>query len=42
MRLRDYYSQIVVDGRRGRPTIDEVRADYTRDLKRRVDAYLNR
>ncbi len=42
MRLRDYYSQIVVDGRRGPPTIDEVRLDYRRDLKRRVDAYLNR
>jgi hypothetical protein len=42
MRLRDYYSQIVRDGRRGRPSIEEVRADYRRDLKRQVDANFSR
>ena len=42
MRLREYYSRIVQDGRRGRPSIDEVRVDYRRDLKRRVDADLSR
>ncbi len=42
MRLRDYYSRIVRDGRNGRPSIDEVRVEYRRDLKRQVDAHLIR
>ena len=32
MRLADYYSRIVRDGRHGRPTIREARADYRRAL----------
>lgn len=35
VRLSDYYSQIVRDGRPGRPTIAEARADYRRDLQAR-------
>ena len=36
MRLTDYYSQVVRDGRHGRPTIREARADYRRNLDRYV------
>jgi hypothetical protein len=36
MRLADYYSQIVRDGRHGRPTIREASADYRRTLDRRA------
>lgn len=39
MRLRDYYSRIVRDGRGGRPSIDEARAEYRRGLKRDIDAH---
>lgn len=42
MRLRDYYSRVVRDGRLGRPSIDEVRVEYRRDLKRQVDVHLSR
>jgi len=33
MRLSEYYSRIVRDGTRGRPTIQEARADYRRTLE---------
>lgn len=39
MRLSDYYSQIVRDGRSGRPSIHEARADYRRDLERQHSAF---
>jgi hypothetical protein len=42
MRLNDYYSRVVRDGRDGRPTIREVRAEYQRGLERRYSAYLHR
>gem|GEM_PF-3557711 len=35
MRLSDYYSQIVRDGRSGRPSIHEARADFRRTLVER-------
>lgn len=42
MRLRDYYSRIVRDGRDGRPSIDEVRVEYRRAMKRQVDTHILR
>jgi len=40
VRLSDYYSQIVRDGRSGRPTMAEARADFRRDvLARQVNPY---
>lgn len=42
MRLSDYYSQIVRDGRSGRPSIREARADYRRNLERQYDVYRTR
>ncbi|MEX1023141.1 MAG: hypothetical protein WD800_07210 [Dehalococcoidia bacterium] len=39
MRLSDYYSEIVRDGHKGRPTIREARADYRRTLERQINAY---
>ncbi len=42
MRLSDYYSQIVRDGRSGRPSIHEARADYRRNLERQYDAFRTR
>ncbi|GMU39545.1 MAG: hypothetical protein AMXMBFR23_04110 [Chloroflexota bacterium] len=33
MRLNEYYSRIVRDGQKGRPTIQEARADYRRSLE---------
>ena len=38
MRLSEYYSQIVRDGRPGRPTMHEARADYRRNLERQYSA----
>ncbi|MEX2032343.1 MAG: hypothetical protein WEA81_05695 [Dehalococcoidia bacterium] len=39
MRLSEYYSQVVRDGRSGRPSIHEARADYRRNLGRQYDVH---
>jgi hypothetical protein len=40
MQLADYYSRLVRDGRRGRPSMTEARADFERQNRQRVDTYV--
>ena len=42
VRLSDYYSQVVRDGRSGRPSIHEARADFRRDLERQHNTFRTR
>ncbi|MDA0270422.1 MAG: hypothetical protein O2798_03150 [Chloroflexi bacterium] len=42
MRINEYYSRIVRDGRRGAPTIQEARADYRRTLEAQLGIHRNR
>jgi hypothetical protein len=38
VRLTDYYSRLIRDGHRGRPTINDARADFRRDIERQIHA----